>query len=64
MGSKPQLAGCRVQPEAEYAYGPAAGLPDTKVGELTQSLYEKAQKDGWIVISMKCDWRRVFSFIQ
>jgi phosphoglycolate phosphatase-like HAD superfamily hydrolase len=48
----------------EYAYGPATGLPDTKVGELTQGLYEKAQKDGWIIISMKRDWRRVFSFIQ
>ena len=41
----------------EYAYGPAQGLPDTKVGTFTQDLYDEAVKDGWIVISMKKDWR-------
>jgi phosphoglycolate phosphatase-like HAD superfamily hydrolase len=46
----------------EYAYGPALGLPDTKVGTFTQTLYDEATKQGWIVISMKDDWRRVFSF--
>jgi hypothetical protein len=46
----------------EYAYGPAQGLPDTKVGTFTQALYDEAKKDGWTVISMKNDWRRVFSF--
>jgi phosphoglycolate phosphatase-like HAD superfamily hydrolase len=46
----------------EYAYGPAAGLPDTKVGTLTQALYDEAKKDGWIVISMKNDWKRIFAF--
>jgi phosphoglycolate phosphatase-like HAD superfamily hydrolase len=46
----------------EYAYGPAHGLPDTKVGAFSQALYEEATKNGWIVISMKDDWRRVFSF--
>ncbi len=45
----------------EYAYGPATGLPDTKVGTFTQALYDKAQKDGWIVISMKNDWKQIFS---
>ena len=30
----------------EYAYGPAQGLPDTKVGTFTQALYDEAQKDG------------------
>jgi hypothetical protein len=44
----------------EYAYGPAEGLPDTKVGTLTQDLYEEAKKDGWVVISMKNDWKRIF----
>jgi hypothetical protein len=48
--------------EREYAYGPAAGLPDTKVGAFTQALYDEAEKSGWIVISMKQDWKRVFSF--
>jgi hypothetical protein len=46
----------------EYAYGPAQGLPDTKVGRFTQELYDEANKDGWIVVSMKNDWERVFSF--
>ena len=46
----------------EYAYGPAAGLPDTKVGALTAALYGEAKKDGWSVISMKNDWKRIFPF--
>jgi hypothetical protein len=46
----------------EYAYGPAAGLPDSKVGTFTQALYDEANKDGWTVISMKNDWRRIFAF--
>ena len=46
----------------EYAYGPAQGLPDTKVGTFTQALYDEAMKYGWFVISMKRDWRRVFAF--
>ena len=48
----------------EYAYGPAQGLPDSKVGTFTQKLYDKAQKDGWIVISMKNDWNKIFAFEQ
>jgi phosphoglycolate phosphatase-like HAD superfamily hydrolase len=46
----------------EYAYGPAHGLPDTKVGAFGQALYDEAIKKGWTVISMKADWKRVFSF--
>ena len=46
----------------EYAYGPAQGLPDSKVGTFTQELYDKAQKDGWTVISMKNDWKQIFAF--
>jgi phosphoglycolate phosphatase-like HAD superfamily hydrolase len=46
----------------EYVYGPAKGLPDTKVGAFSQELYDEAQKRGWFVISMKSDWKRVFSF--
>ena len=48
--------------EREYAYGPAQGLPHTKVGTFTQALYDEAEKDGWFVISMKNDWRRIFAF--
>jgi phosphoglycolate phosphatase-like HAD superfamily hydrolase len=46
----------------EYAYGPAQGLPDTKVGTFTQALYDEATKDGWIAVSMKNDWKRIFAF--
>ena len=46
----------------EYAYGPAQGLPDTKIGTFPQSLYDQAMKDGWIVVSMKNDWKRIFAF--
>ena len=48
--------------QREYAYGPAQGLPDTKVGTFTQALYDEAKKDGWTVISMKNDWKRIFAF--
>ncbi len=50
--------------EREYAYGPAQGLPDTKVGAFTQALYDEAKKTGWTVISMKNDWKRIFAFEQ
>ena len=46
----------------EYAYGPAAGLPDSKVGTFTPELYDEAKKKNWTVISMKNDWKRIFSF--
>ena len=48
--------------DREYAYGPAQGLPNTKVGTFTQPLYDEAKKDGWFVISMKKDWKRIFAF--
>jgi phosphoglycolate phosphatase-like HAD superfamily hydrolase len=44
----------------EYAYGPAQGLPDTKVGTFTQALYDEAKQKGWTVISMKNDWNEIF----
>ena len=46
----------------EYAYGPATGLPNTKVGTFTQALYDEAKKQGWTVISMKNDWKKIFAF--
>jgi phosphoglycolate phosphatase-like HAD superfamily hydrolase len=48
--------------QREYAYGPAQGLPGTKVGTFTQALYDEAKKDGWTSISMKNDWKRIFAF--
>ena len=47
--------------EREYAYGPANGLPDTKVGTFTQALMDEAKERGWIVISMKNDWKTIFA---
>ena len=48
--------------QREYAYGPAQGLPGSKVGTFTQALYDEAMKQGWPVISMKNDWNRIFAF--
>jgi len=47
--------------EREYAYGPANGLPHTKFGTFSQSLMDEANKNGWVVISMKADWKRIFA---
>jgi len=47
--------------EREYAYGPAQGLPDSKIGTFTQALYAEAKAKGWVVISMKNDWKRILS---
>jgi hypothetical protein len=44
----------------EFAYGPARGLPDVKLGAFTPALDEHAKKDGWTVVSMKADWNTVF----
>jgi len=46
----------------EYAYGPATGLPATKIGTFPQSLYDEAKARGWTIISMKNDWKKIFSF--
>ena len=46
----------------EYAYGPALGLPEPKLGAFTQPLYDEAKKEGWTVASMKGDWSEVFPF--
>jgi phosphoglycolate phosphatase-like HAD superfamily hydrolase len=48
--------------QREYAYGPAQGLPDTRVGTFTQALYDEAKKNSWTVVSMKNDWKRIFAF--
>lgn len=48
--------------DREYAYGPAQGLPPSKVGTFTQALYDEAKAKGWIIVSMKKDWSRVFAF--
>jgi len=37
-------------------------LPATKVGALTHALRDQAQTQGWIVISMRNDWKKIFAF--
>ena len=41
----------------KYGYDRAS-----KVGTFTQALYDEARKQGWTVISMKNDWKRIFAF--
>lgn len=62
-GKGPRLAMLVLHDDAEreYAYGPAQGLPETKVGAFTQELYDDAMKNGWVVISMKKDWKSIFA---
>jgi phosphoserine phosphatase len=65
-GDGPRLAMLVLHDDAtrEYAYGPARGLPATRVGAFTQALYDEAKRQGWTVISMKDDWKRIFAFEQ
>lgn len=46
--------------QREFAYGPARGLPDVKLGAFPPALDEQAKKSGWTVVSMKSDWKTVF----
>jgi hypothetical protein len=48
----------------EFAYGPARGLPDTKLGAFPPALDEQAKKSAWTVVSMKDDWKTVFPVVQ
>jgi hypothetical protein len=48
--------------QREYAYGPADGLPPSEIGTFTQALYDEAKAKGWTVISMKHDWKQIFSW--
>ncbi len=41
----------------EYAYG-----PESQVGTFSDALMTEASQRGWVVISMKNDWKRVFSW--
>jgi hypothetical protein len=41
----------------EFAYG-----ADSKVGTFSDALTAEANKNGWTVISMKSDWKRIFAF--
>jgi phosphoglycolate phosphatase-like HAD superfamily hydrolase len=41
----------------EYAYG-----PESKIGTFPDALMAEAQKRGWVIISMKNDWKRIFAW--
>jgi hypothetical protein len=41
----------------EYAYG-----PESKLSPFSEALMARANKGGWTVISMKNDWKRIFSW--
>jgi hypothetical protein len=41
---------------------PGYGVARHKGCTFTQALYDEAKKDGWTVISMKNDWKRIFGF--
>jgi hypothetical protein len=45
--------------EREYAYG-----AQSKIGTFSDALMAEAKKNGWTVISMKNDWKRIFTFEQ
>ena len=63
-GSGLRLSGAVLHDDAEreYAYGPAQGLPNTGVGTFSQAMYDMAVKQGWIIVSMKKDWKKIFAF--
>lgn len=41
----------------EYSYG-----PQSKIGTFSDALMSEAKHKGWVVISMKNDWRRIFAW--
>ena len=43
--------------EREYAYG-----AKSKIGTFSDALMAEAKNNGWTVISMKNDWKRIFNF--
>jgi len=43
----------------EYAYG-----PESKIGTFSDALMAEANKRGWVVISMKNDWKHIFAWEQ
>jgi len=43
--------------QREFSYG-----AKSKIGTFSDSLRTEATKQGWVVISMKNDWKRIFAF--
>jgi len=62
-GDRPRLMMLVFHDDAarEYAYGPADGLENTPFGTFPPDLMNEAKEKGWVVISMKDDWKRIFA---
>ena len=45
--------------DREYAYG-----PKSKIGTFSAALMAQAKQKGWVVVSMKNDWKRIFAWEQ
>lgn len=43
--------------EREYAYG-----ADSKIGTFSDELMQEAKSHGWLVVSMKNDWKKIFNW--
>ena len=43
--------------EREYNYG-----PKSKIGTFSDALMNEANKNSWLVVSMKNDWKHIFAF--
>ena len=41
----------------EWAYG-----PESKIGTFSDALMAEANQQGWTVVSMKDDWKKIFAF--
>ena len=48
--------------QREFANGPAAGLPGVPCRHLHAVVVRRGEGQGWTVISIKNDWKRVFAF--
>jgi hypothetical protein len=45
--------------DREYAYG-----PKSKIGTFSDALMAEAKQKGWVVVSMRKDWKRIFAWEQ
>jgi len=61
-GARFELLVLHDDPARETAYGPARGLPSVPLVHFTPELDEYAKQNGWIVVSTKSDWNRIFAF--
>ena len=64
LGSDGSPCHARDYAKREYAYGPVRALPAIKVSAFSQALCDEAKKQGWTVIRMKNEWKRIFAFEQ